>query len=71
MRNPIASLIDDGRLFHMPMVVPTTSATAGRYREISLGLATSDAVTIWVAPRKLVHNSAPLVRSRCSSREGC
>jgi hypothetical protein len=47
MRNPIASLIDDGRLFHMPMVVPTTSATARRYREISLGLATSDAVSIW------------------------
>jgi hypothetical protein len=54
MRNPIASLVDDGRLFQIPMVVPTTSATPRRYREISLGLATSDAVTIWVASRKLV-----------------
>jgi exopolysaccharide biosynthesis polyprenyl glycosylphosphotransferase len=49
MKNATASLVDHQRLFHVPLVVPTPSAAARRYRDISHGLAISDAVAICMA----------------------
>ena len=49
MKNATASLVDHQRLFHVPLVVPTPSVAARRYRGISYGLAISDAVAICVA----------------------
>jgi exopolysaccharide biosynthesis polyprenyl glycosylphosphotransferase len=49
MRNPTASLVDHQPLFHVPLVVPTPSAAARRYRGMSYGLAASDAISICVA----------------------